>query len=212
LHYVDKYDMIVDEMTTFGLAESILNSTSSKILRVLVLDSDEPVHLRELARRAGLDPMAVHREMKKLVSSGIVMEKKSGNQRLFALDKRCPIYNELRMIVIKTMGIADEIRRALESIKDKIKFAYIYGSFASGEFRNDSDVDVLIATDLTLFDLVKILSPIQEKLSREINPTVFTEKEYFSRLKEGSGFISNIHRGEKIMIVGEINESWIRHC
>ena len=194
-------------MTTLSIAESLFNPTCRKLLRELVLGSDDPVHLRKLARRTGLDPMAVRREINKLSSSGIVKEERIANLRLFSLNKQSPVYNEIRMIVIKTMGVIDAIKAALKPAEKKIKFAYVYGSFAKGDFNAFSDVDVLVVGDIALFDLVKLLSPVQDELMREISPTVFSHDDYFSRLREGRMFVTNIHNGDKIMLTGEIDES-----
>jgi predicted nucleotidyltransferase len=207
LQNVEEYATIVIEMTTISMTNVLFSQVCKKILKELVLGATDSVHLRELARRTKLDPMAVRREINKLVLSGIAEEKRIGNMRLFSMNKKCPIYPEIRMIVIKTMGVVDAISSVLEPAKEKIKFAYIYGSFAKGDFNASSDVDILVVGDIKLSDLVRILSPIQEQLTRELNPSVYSLDDYYSELTEGNQFVTNIHNGDKIMLTGEIDES-----
>ena len=167
--------------------------------------SDGPIHLRELARRSGLDPSGVQRELRNLVSSGIVVEKSTGNQKGYSLNRNCPVYPELRMLIIKTTGLADRLRLALEPFKDKIKFAYIFGSFADGTADSGSDVDVMIVGDISIRALVHRIGDVARELSREVNPTTYKPAEYESEMKAKGSFIYRVHRGEKIMLLGESN-------
>ena len=206
LHYVDKSSTIVDVMSTKDIASSLLPRTRRLLLTELVR-SAAPIHLRELARRTGLDPSGVQRELKNLVSSGIVIEKSAGNQKEYSLNVNCPIHPDLRMLIIKTTGLADHLRSALEAFKGKIILAYIYGSFADGTADAGSDVDVMIVGDIGLRTLAHPLAVVARELCREINPVTYKPSEYESELKTKGSFIYRIHNGPRIILIGESNES-----
>ncbi|MCX6645119.1 MAG: nucleotidyltransferase domain-containing protein [bacterium] len=181
--------------------------TRRLILRELVRIGDSGLHLRELARKTGLDASGVRKELKNLISAGVVIEKPIGNLKIFSLNKKSPIFSELKMLIVKTIGIADEIRDALQSLKGNIDIAYIYGSFASGTESPSSDIDLLVVGNLSLKQVVSAVSEVGRKLSREINPTVLTNKEFYLRLSQNDGFIVRINSGDKIELINKSNES-----
>lgn len=174
-------------------------------LKELVLAGGKQIHLRELARRTGLDPTGLGRELKNLEMAGIVTVAHSGNQKLYMLNPACPIRNELVMMILKTAGLADELRSALIPLKNKIKKAFIYGSFASGTQKFDSDVDLMVVGNVSLKDVVKAVAETGRKLSREINPTVFKSDEYGEKLEDPGSFPKRIEGGPVIYLIGEGN-------
>lgn len=54
------------------------------------------------------------------------------NQVTYRLNPECPIYDKLRSIVRRTVGLAGALPEALEPSVDHIDLAYVYGSFARG--------------------------------------------------------------------------------
>ena len=73
-------------MSTKITASALFPRTRLLALKELVLTGGKPVHLRELARRTGLDPTGLGRELKNLESAGIVSEERSGNQKGYTLN------------------------------------------------------------------------------------------------------------------------------
>ncbi len=184
---------------------SLFTRTRLLILRELVHIGDDRVHLRELARRAGLDPSGISRELKNLTGSGIVDESRIANLKLYSLNRHCPIYHELRMLMLKTVGFADQIRDALESLHPRIDHAYIYGSFASGTERADSDIDLMVVGDVRLREVTRAISGVGRKLGRVINPTVLSHDEYSRQLRKPKSFMQRVSSGDKIRLIGDEN-------
>lgn len=177
------------------------------MLKELTLCGNEPVHLRELSRRTGLDPSGLSRELKILLKSGIVQVKHVGNLDLYSLNRGCPIHDELRMIIMKTSGLADLVAQALEPLESRIERAYIYGSIASGTDRPDSDIDLMVVGKVSLVRVVQAVSKVGRELRRVINPTVLSREEYRKRMKEEGSFVQQVESGKKIMLIGDGDES-----
>ncbi|MFH1515727.1 MAG: nucleotidyltransferase domain-containing protein [bacterium] len=197
---------IVDEMSTKNLANALFPLTRLSILRELILSNGKSIHLRELARRTGLDARGVQREVRNLLDVGIIDEEKSGNQKLYRINEKCPVYPELKMLIIKTVGVADEIRKALEPLKNKIKMAFIYGSIAKGNEDSQSDIDLMLVGDVKLEVLFKALSDAHNKLKRVINPSTISVNEFKERLTDDEDFISRIWKDQKIILIGDEDE------
>ena len=58
----------------------------------------------------------------------------------------------------------------------------------------------------------KLLSGLQEKLGREINPHVLREDEFEKRIKNKDHFISNVLNEEIKVIIGNVNEYRVRQA
>ena len=202
----DKMSTIVDEMSTKSLAKALFPLTRLSVLRELILSNEKSIHLRELARRTGLDARGVQREVRNLLDVGIILGERSGNQKLFRINEKCPIYPEIKMLIIKTVGIGDEIRKALEPMRKKIKLALIYGSIAKGIEDSQSDIDLMIVGDVKLEGLFEALSDVHNKLRRVTNPHTISVSEFKNRLKDNEDFISRIWRDRKIILIGDEDE------
>ena len=63
---------------------------------------------------------------------------------IFALNKQNPVYEEIKNIIQKTEGVVKLLKDAVEGVKG-VRVAFIYGSLAKGEERQDSDIDIFFA-------------------------------------------------------------------
>ena len=77
---------------------------------------------------------------------------------------------------------------------------------AGGEFSRGSDVDVMVIGNISFAEIVSALSPVQEVLSREINPSVYPPGEFKARLSEKQHFLRSVLNSPKIFIIGNQNE------
>ena len=125
-----------------------------------------------------------------------------GNQVHYRANPACPIYEELRGILRKTFGVADVLREALEPAADRIHVAFVYGSVARGEERPTSDVDVMIIGKLKFSDAVLALSPAEEMLRHEVNPHVYSQREFKRKFAAREPFLVRVTEGPKIYLTG----------
>ncbi len=189
-----------------NIVESLFPLIRRLVLGELVRSKGESIHIHELARRVGKEAKSVYNELKNLENSSIVTSQRVGNQVHYSLNPACPVYPELRMLIIKTVGLVDVMRDALKPLAKKIKVAFIYGSFARGEERADSDVDVMVIGDVSFGEVVSALVPAQEQLRREVNPTVYPPAEFREKLASGKHFLTAVMGAEKIFLVGDERE------
>lgn len=78
----------------------------------------------------------------------------------------------------------DRIKKAIENVlkKNKVKKAGIFGSYARGEEKKDSDIDILIEFDGSLLSLVRLERELGERLG--INVDLLTYKGIHPLLKK----------------------------
>ena len=178
-----------------------------EILSVLALNPESSFNINELSRITGFSLRGVDRELKNLLSGGLLRREISGNQHRYQLDPACPIRKEVKGIIAKTVGIADVLKKGLAQVRDEIHLAFIYGSFASGEYGNESDVDLFIVSDIPGVKLSELLGPLQEQLGRAINTSQFSLLEYQERKEKGDHFVNRVLDGPKVVLYGSLNES-----
>src|SRR5207237_9502068 len=121
---------------------------------------------------------AVQRELARLTRSGVLARTARANLTIYQADPACPVYGELKSLVVKTLGVGDVLRDALAPLAARIRLAFLFGSFARGEQRQASDVDVLVVGDMSFRDLCAALHPAHTALGREVNPMLYTPGEF----------------------------------
>src|SRR5260370_37821071 len=86
-------------------------------------------HLRDLAERLSIDPSNLSKELGRLERDGLFRSEVIGRQKYFQLNRGYPLFDEVRKIVAKTIGVAHLIAQSLKRIEG-IDQAYLYGSLA----------------------------------------------------------------------------------
>jgi predicted nucleotidyltransferase len=188
------------------LGTTLFGKTRRAVLALLYGHPDESFYLRQIARATGAGMGALQRELKQLAGAGVIQRNEIGQQAFFKANADCPVFHELRNLIIKTFGVADVLRAALSPLADKIQTAFIFGSMVSGEIKQGSDLDVMIIGRIKFAGVVAALSPAQETLAREINPVVYPPEEFRSKLAEGHHFLKTVLSAPKIFLIGDENE------
>lgn len=192
--------------TAKTMLSALLTKAKLQVLSLLFRDPDEAFYLRQIIQKLGIGQGAVQRELSMLTGAGIITREKKGNYVFYRANRDNPIFQELHSIIVKTSGIADHLRAALEPFSGKINLAYIYGSIADGTADSMSDIDVMIVGTARLRDLAGPMAAISKELGREVNPTTYRLEEYVSELKKKGSFISSVHDGPRIMLIGDMDE------
>ena len=174
-----------------------------RVLGMLLLHPEESLHGREIARRAGLPAGTLTRELKRLADVGLLNRERRGNQLVYSANRQSPIFEELAGILRKTSGLADVVAEALEPVTDRIEVAFIFGSVARGAETRGSDIDVLIIGSVDFGVVVDALHPAQQRLARDINPKVFSTREWKAKVRDRNPFVTDVLSKKKIFLVGD---------
>ena len=126
------------------IAEALFGKASRAILSLLFTRTDEQLYLRQIVRSCGTGHGATQRALKSLSDAGIITRRPQGRQVYFQANAACPVFKELKGIIVKTVGVADVLRAALAPLAEHIRVAFVYGSFAAGREKRGSDVDVMV--------------------------------------------------------------------
>ncbi|MBN1254884.1 MAG: helix-turn-helix domain-containing protein [Deltaproteobacteria bacterium] len=186
------------------LAEVLSSRARAEIFRLLFSGGGEELHVREIERRSGLNDSTIRQELRKLVRLDLVHSRRDSNRVYYRAKTGNPLYPEIRNLVLKTSGLADVLKPALRD--KRIRLAFVFGSTARGEEKAGSDVDLMVIGELGLRDLSGLLSGIEERIGREINPHVLHEDEFRRRVQAKEHFVTSVMKSPKIFIRGSQDE------
>ena len=192
--------------STGSMITALFPGTKRKVLALFFLNSDKQFYFSEVVRLTGTRQGVVQRELKTLTEAGILNGEKRGHQTFYSVNKNNPIFPDLRNIVFKTFGVFGQVREALEPLEKKIKVAFIYGSFAKGDEVAGSDVDLFIVGRVSLSEAVSILTPVEQHIGREINPSLFSDEEFKEKFSQKNHFVRSVVKSDKEFIIGTEDE------
>lgn len=180
-------------MSATSIGDALFTKTQQRLLALLYGQPDRSFYLNELVRLAQVGRGSVSRELAKLDDSGLIMATRRGNQVHYQANSTNPVFNELKLLVQKTFGIADLVQTALIPFASNLEQAFIYGSVAKGEAHADSDVDLmLVGNDLSYSEIMEQLAPVEELLHRAINPTLYSPTDFAKRIDEQQSFVTRV--------------------
>ncbi len=186
-----------------SLADALFTKTQQRVLGVLFGQPERSFYASELIRQAGTGSGAAQRELAKLVESGLVTARRVGHQKHYQANSESPLFSEIRAIILKTVGLAEPLRKALAPVASAIRAAFVYGSVAKGSDRSQSDIDLMVVSDtLTYSEVFDALEPVGRVLGRPINPTVYTAAEFSKRIRDENAFVMRVLEQPKVWVIG----------
>ena len=190
-----------------SIATVLFTRTQRGVLALLFGVPDRSYYTNEIVRSAGLGVGTVQRELEALAACGLVSVERVGNQKHYQANSSCPIFAELRGIVQKTFGVAEVLRELLAPIVFQGDVAFVYGSVAKGTDRADSDIDLMVISDKVSYpEVMKLSSVAQQKLRREINPTLYKVVEFRRKLGEGNSFLRRVMEQQRLDVIGSSDD------
>jgi predicted nucleotidyltransferase len=182
--------------------DALLPRSRRGILCALLGAPPAGLHLSEIARRMGVAPSSLQRELAALSTAEILTAERDGNRVRYAFNEACPFMPELRGLLVKTAGVADVLREALEALAERIEVAFVFGSIARGTERADSDVDLMVVGSASPYEVSVALADAAIQLGREVNPVVYTSDEFVRRVGEKRAFPRDPLEREKVFVLG----------
>lgn len=129
-------------------------------------------HLRGIAGHLNINPMMVARRIKELLEENAVDYRMEGKNKIFFLKKTLEAKNYIFSAEIYRLHHLLErypsLRQIIEKMQEdkRVKLAVIFGSYAKGIAREDSDIDIYV--DTTNKKIKEEFSLLNSKLSIKI--------------------------------------------
>lgn len=197
-------------METVNLSNALFSKVQQRVLALIFGHPERSFYTSEIVRSVRSGTGAVERELARLRLSGLVCVERIGNQKHYRANFKSPIFEELHGIVVKTVAVAEPLRKALEPYANRIKSAFVFGSVAKHADTAQSDIDLMvIGEDLSYAELYTVLQHAEITLRRKVAPLFLTEDEWRRKSSDRGSFARTLLTRPKIFIIG--SESDLRH-
>jgi len=180
----------------------VSSSARVKILTLFLLNPESRFYQREIEGLTGLPIRAVQREVERLETIGLLQRTVEGNRVYYQVDREFFLFPELKSMILKTTGLGSLLRKRLQN-EDRIKIAFIYGSYAANQETTTSDIDLFVIGELSSRELHAAVSEVERVVHREINYTLFSLEEFRQKAWARNGFVLNVLEGPKIFLKGD---------
>ena len=186
-----------------GLASALFSPVLRRVLGLLFAQPDRKFQSAELIRLAGSGTGAAHRVLTRLAAVGLVTVTRSGNQKHYQANGSSPVFHELRGLIVKTVGVVEPLKQALEAKAGDVRAAFVYGSVAKGTDTAGSDIDLMVISGrLSHAALFEMLQPVEGVLARRVNPTVMSAREWRAKRADRGSFAARIAAGPRLLVIG----------
>jgi len=168
-------------------------------LKFFVANPYDKIHLREFARKSKISPNSANRFLNSFVNHGFLTDERIANLRYFKANLNSPTFRQLK----KTFSVFEiEKSGILNELSEVASVLVVFGSVASGEDFQKSDVDFLVISDKKE-ETKKIFTKFQKKFNREISFKVFTSLEWKNQKTLNRAFYEDV-LANHINLLGEL--------
>jgi predicted nucleotidyltransferase len=185
-----------------ALSATLASGALARLLIDFAVHPEDASHGREIQRRTGLTPRSLQTELARLEALGVISRRPDGRVVRYDLNEGHPRWRVFRELVYQLADPVDILRNALSDVPG-IRAAFIFGSIARGNAREDSDVDLFILDEgLDEDRLARRTIDAGILLRREVSVVQMTADGLAQRVARGSGFINDVLRREKLWLIG----------
>ena len=143
---------------------------------------------REIAKKARISIGAANNALNSLLKKGFINRTKRGANFFYSLEETQIIKN---FRILLTLFEINPMVNGLKSICDKI---VLYGSCASGDDVQESDVDLVILTRVRE-QVGLIIKDFSNRYDRKLQATIITSSEWLEYKAKNSSFYNNVNKG-----------------
>ncbi len=187
-------------MKNFEIINRLFTSkVRTKLLDIFLSSPEARYYIRELERKIKEEAKNISRELQNLEAIGLLSSEKQGNQKIYTVNKDFFLYSELKGLIYKTTGVFGILKNAMVKLEG-VETAFVYGSYATGNETQSSDVDLIVVGKLDLAALNEVINELEDTLKREINYICFDREEFEERKKKKDAFLCEV-MSNKIMVL-----------
>lgn len=179
----------------------LFTPTVQRVLGATLIHPDRSFTLQELLRQADSGRGSAQKQIDRLVDAGVLVEEpRRGRQRSIRANAEFFLYPELRSIALKTFGLLEPVREALQAHADLIEQAFIFGSVVKGTDTGQSDIDVMVVGTVPQLALFEVARQLQQALGRVVQFNVYDPAEWRALVKNDP-VVAQIVQGPQLLVM-----------
>ena len=165
-----------------------------KILEYFLIYPTEKTYLKELAKKLQISPRSVKIYCDIFEKEGIIIREIKGNMHIFRTNNDNFRVKEMKRAYF--LNLLAEMN--IEKIAEECASIAIYGSYASGNYDEESDIDIIIIGDEKNVKR-ELVVDIMKKTDKEIQLNVIPIIKWEKLKKDNDHFVKNIIRNHVLI-------------
>ena len=157
----------------------ITSKTRIKMLLKFFSNSSASAYLREMAKEFGESTNSIRLELNNLSQAGYLLTEEKGRSIYYSANTRHPLYNELKSLVHKYLGIdkilEDVIHKVLKRL-GKLEMAFITGDYAEG--RDSGIIDLVVVGDIDQAYFKQCVDKVEKLINRRVRSLILSMPEF----------------------------------
>ena len=157
----------------------ITSKTRVKMLLKFFSNSSASGYLREMAKEFGESTNSIRLELNNLTKAGYLVTEEKGRSIYYSANIQHPLYNELKNLVHKYLGIdriIDDVIHKLLKRLGKLEMAFITGDYAEG--RDSGIIDLVVVGEIDQAYFKQLVDKVEKLIKRRVRTLVLTESEF----------------------------------
>lgn len=153
----------------------ISSKTRIKLLVRLFYNPQTRSYLRELAKEFNVSTNSIREELNLLCKTNLLKSEKSGRLVYYMANQEHPLFEDLKSMVGKVMGIDQVVDGIINRLGDLEK-AYLIDDYAEG--KDTGIIDLLLVGDIDEYHLNDLSRKTERYIKRKIRSIVLSRDEY----------------------------------
>lgn len=153
----------------------ITSKTRIKMLLKFFTNSSSSAYLRGLAEEFGESTNSIRHELNNLSRAGYLISSEEGRTILYRANTNHPLFNEVRSLVHKYLGIDQIMDKILAKLGD-LRAAYIVGDYAQG--KDSGTIELVLVGNIDRSYLRRLVNKAKALIKRDIKAIQLTPGEF----------------------------------
>lgn len=153
----------------------ITSKTRIKMLLKFFTNSHATAYLRGMAEEFGESTNAIRHELNNLSKAGYLISSEEGRTILYKANTNHPLFNEVRNLVHKYLGIDKIIVNIVNRLGD-VRLAFIVGDYANG--KDSGRIELVLVGSVDEKYLSKLVDKARKLIHRDISTSIISEEEF----------------------------------
>lgn len=176
-----------------------------KILRFFLENPGYAFYVNETAQKVKVSSGSVSKFLKELERDRVVKKRKIGNSLLYELNDELLIVKQLKVLVfLLKLEEFDIVKKFLKE-DEGINSIVVYGSYASGENDEKSDLDLLIISNKKgKQQHIDLIHEMEEKFKKAVNLEIYDILEWKKIAEKNKEFYQSVKENHLLLYGGEL--------
>lgn len=186
------------------MSELLGGSARYKALRCVYEQPTRAFGTRELAAAAGIDPANASRWLRRWSEVGLVEKRIERGAPVFQASRNASLA-PLAQLLQQDTRTRQLLASQVDTLGEKVEAAAIFGSAARGDSAEDSDIDLLLLTDLPQLKTQALFKGAGRELGRPVNVLAYAPSAWREAIRKKDAFVLEILNSPMVLLKGDVH-------